>query len=78
MQILLLPVRALAFPMRALPAQAHAIVTIAAITLLLWAPVAWWLAQRAVKTPLVGPVRIHAAPVVAAAETPAAAPASGH
>jgi len=79
MQILLLPVRALAFPMRALPAQAHAIVTIAAITLLLWAPVAWWLAQRAVKTPLVGPVRIHAAPVVASGDGAAAdAGTSGH
>lgn len=83
MQVLLLPLRALAFPMRALPAQAHAVATILAVTLLLWAPVAWWLAQRAAKTPLVGPVRIHAAPVLAsgdlaAADAAAGSTASGH
>ena len=53
--------------------------SIAAVTLVLWTPVAWWLAQKSTKTPLVGPITIK--PAAAAAAAPeaekAAEPASG-
>lgn len=73
MHAALTPLRILAAPVRMLPIEARPIMTIAAITLLACAPVAWWLAQRAAATPLVGPINILPAPAVVAAE-----PSSGH
>ena len=77
--LLALPLRALAAPARFMPASARTIVGIAAVTLVLWTPVAWWLAQKSAKTPLVGPITIK--PAAAAAAAPeaekAAEPASG-
>ena len=79
--LLELPVRALSAPMRAMPETARLVLSIAAITLALWTPVAWWLAHRATQTPAVAPIVIKPAPVVA---TAAAEPAksdgggSGH
>lgn len=61
-----LPLRALAAPARFMPAGARTIVGIAAITLVLWTPVAWWLAQNAARTPAVGPITIK--PAAAAAD----------
>jgi hypothetical protein len=77
--LLALPLRALAAPARFMPASARTIVGIAAVTLVLWTPVAWWLAQKSTKTPLVGPITIK--PAAAAAAAPeaekAAEPAAG-
>jgi len=79
--LLELPVRALSAPMRAMPETARLVLSLAAITLALWTPVAWWLAHRATQTPAVAPIVIKPAPVVA---TAAAEPAksdgggSGH
>lgn len=78
MTLVTLPLRILASPMHALPEGARPVLTIAAVTLLLCAPVAWWLAQRTVKTPLVGPINILPAPAVAAAEPPADTSGGGH
>jgi len=78
MTLVTLPLRILASPMNALPEGARPVLTIAAVTLLLCAPVAWWLAQRTVKTPLVGPINILPAPAVASAEPPADASGGGH
>ncbi len=79
--LLELPVRALSAPMRAMPETARLVLSLAAITLALWTPVAWWLAHRATQSPAVAPIVIKPAPVVA---TAAAEPAksdgggSGH
>lgn len=62
------PLRLLSAPMRAMPSMARTVLSIAAITLVLWTPVAWWLAQRATKFPAVAPIHIRPAEVVASAE----------
>ena len=63
-------------PMRAMPETGRLVVSLAAITLALWTPVAWWLAHRATQTPAVAPIVIKPAPAVAAAE-PAKSDAGG-
>lgn len=66
-----LAARALSAPMRAMPDSARAVLSIAAITLAMWTPVAWWLAHRSTQTPAVAPITIKPAAVVAAAAEPA-------
>lgn len=81
-----LPLRACAFPMRFVPEGARTVVGIAAVTLVLWTPAAWWFAATRAKAPGVGPVAVvpREAPAKAegeaAAEAPAAdaKPAAGH
>lgn len=63
-------------PMRAMPETGRLVVSLAAITLALWTPVAWWLAHRATQTPAVAPIVIKPAPAVASAE-PAKSDAGG-
>ena len=55
-------------PIRAMPETGRLVVSLAAITLALWTPVAWWLAHRATQTPAVAPIVIKPAPAVAAAD----------
>ncbi|MFM7259183.1 MAG: hypothetical protein ACKO3W_01130 [bacterium] len=50
----LLPLRLLAMPMRVVPASAHSYVGIAAISMTLWVPVAWWMAQHSASAPGIG------------------------
>ena len=69
-----LPLQVAAAPTRALPPAARTIVGLVAITLVLWTPVAWWLAQRATQVPAVAPITIKPAVVTAAASD---APSSG-
>lgn len=66
--LLVLPMRVLSAPMRSMPETGRVILSIAAITLALWTPVAWWLAHRSTQTPAVAPIVIKPAPVVAHAE----------
>ncbi len=75
-----LPLRALAAPMHAIPASARMMLSIATLTLVVWTPVAWWMANRAAQTPVVAPIRILAAiqPPTAAAASPTAASAGAH
>ena len=68
-----LPLRALAAPMHAIPASARMMLSIATITLVVWTPAAWWMANRAAQTPVVAPIRI-----LAAVQPPAAASAGAH
>lgn len=68
-----LPLRALAAPMHAIPASARMMLSIATITLVVWTPAAWWMANRAAQTPVVAPIRI-----LAAIQPPAAASAGAH
>ena len=67
------PLRALAAPMHAIPASARMMLSIATLTLVVWTPVAWWMANRAAQTPVVAPIRI-----LAAVQPPAAASAGAH
>jgi hypothetical protein len=71
-----IPLRVAAAPMRMLPAPARPVLSLVAVTLVLWTPVAWWLAQRAAQTPAVAPIAIKPA-VIAKAAAEAAEP-SGH
>ena len=73
-----LPLRALAAPMHAIPASARMMLSIATLTLVVWTPVAWWMANRAAQTPVVAPIRILAAIQPPAAAQPAAASAGAH
>lgn len=76
-----LPLQVAAAPTRALPPAARTVVGLVAITLVLWTPVAWWLAQRATQVPAVAPITIKPAVVAAAASessTNASASTSGH
>ncbi|MGA1224777.1 MAG: hypothetical protein ACO31E_09445 [Phycisphaerales bacterium] len=50
-----------AVPMRMLPEGARTVVGLCAITLVLWSPVAWWLAAQAAQHPSVAPITIHPA-----------------
>lgn len=72
-----LPLQLAAAPTRALPATARTIIGLVAITLVLWTPVAWWLAQRAAQVPAVAPITIKPA-VVAAAESESSSDAASH
>jgi hypothetical protein len=72
-----LPLQIAAAPTRALPPAARTIVGLVAITLVLWTPVAWWLAQRAAQIPAVAPITIKPA-VVAAAASESSSAAAGH
>ncbi len=65
------PLRVLSFPMNILPDSARSLVSAAAVTMVLWVPVAWWFAQKAAQQPGVGPVVL-----VERAPTPAAEDAS--
>ena len=76
--LILLPLRALAAPMHAIPASARMMLSIATLTLVVWTPVAWWMANRAAQTPVVAPIRILAAIQPPAAAQPAAASAGAH
>ena len=75
-----LPLRALAAPMHAIPASARMMLSIATITLVVWTPAAWWMANRAAQTPVVAPIRILAAiqPLAPAADPHATASAGAH
>ena len=75
--LLVLPVRVLSAPMRAMPETARVVLSVAAITLALWTPVAWWLAHRSTQTPAVAPIVIKPAPVVATAAAEPAKSESG-
>jgi hypothetical protein len=66
-----LAARVLSAPMRAMPDSARVAFSIAAITMVMWTPVAWWLAHRSTQTPAVAPITIKPAAVVAAAAEPA-------
>lgn len=66
------PIAALAFPMRFVPANARGFVGIAAVTTVLWVPVAWWYASAQAKKPGVGPVALVERAGEAAAEPEAA------
>lgn len=80
MRAVAMPLRALAAPMHLIPEAARPILSIAAVTMALWTPVAWWFAYAAAQRPIVAPITILAAEPVAAVEAPAAAeaaPASG-
>jgi hypothetical protein len=50
------PLRVLSFPVNILPDSARTLVSVAAVTMVLWVPVAWWFAQKATQQPGVGPV----------------------
>ncbi len=63
-RIVSLPAQILAAPMNALPGMGKTIVGLLAVTLVLWTPVAWWLAIRATQTPVVGPIVVKPAPKV--------------
>jgi hypothetical protein len=63
-------------PMRVMPETGRMVVSLTAVTLALWTPVAWWLAHRATQTPAVAPIVIKPAPAVASAE-PAKSDAGG-
>jgi hypothetical protein len=65
------PIAALAFPMRFVPANARGFVGIAAVTTVLWVPVAWWYASAQAKKPGVGPVALVERAGEAAAEATA-------
>jgi hypothetical protein len=54
--VALLPLQLCALPMRAVPASARGYVGIAAISMTLWVPVAWWMAQRSASAPGIGRV----------------------
>jgi hypothetical protein len=71
-----IPLRLASAPARMMPASARTVVGLVAVTLVLWTPVAWWLAQRAAQTPAVAPITIKPA-VIAKAAAEAAEP-SGH
>jgi len=71
-----IPLRLASAPTRMMPASARTVVGLVAVTLVLWTPVAWWLAQRAAQTPAVAPITIKPA-VIAKAAAEAAEP-SGH
>ena len=73
-----LPLRALAAPMHAIPASARMMLSIATLTLVVWTPAAWWMANRAAQTPVVAPIRILAAIQPPTAAQPAAASAGAH
>ncbi|MFM7052107.1 MAG: hypothetical protein ACKOYN_08260, partial [Planctomycetota bacterium] len=72
-----LPLRACAFPMRFVPDDARTVVGIAAITLVLWTPAAWWFAATRAKTPGVGPVAVVPREAPANADGAASAESSG-
>jgi len=63
-RIVSIPAQILAAPMNALPGMGKTIVGLLAVTLVLWTPVAWWLAIRATQTPVVGPIVVKPAPKV--------------
>ena len=71
--VALLPLQLCALPMRAVPAAARGYVGIAAISMTLWVPVAWWMAQRSASAPGIGRVDFP----VAASNEHAAAEAEG-
>ncbi|MCE2885263.1 MAG: hypothetical protein LW806_10235 [Planctomycetaceae bacterium] len=60
--VALLPLQLCALPMRAVPAAARGYVGIAAISMTLWVPVAWWMAQRSASAPGIGRVEFPVAP----------------
>jgi hypothetical protein len=70
------PLAILAFPMRFVPSSARGFVSIAAVTTVLWVPVAWWYASAQAKKPGVGPVALVERAVEASAESVAAAESS--
>ena len=76
--LILLPLRALAAPMHAIPASARMMLSIATLTLVVWTPAAWWMANRAAQTPVVAPIRILAAIQPPTAAQPPAASAGAH
>jgi hypothetical protein len=49
-----LPLHVCALPMRFVPTSFRSYVTVAALSMLIWAPVAWWMAQRSTHVPGVG------------------------
>ncbi|MFM1866977.1 MAG: hypothetical protein RL591_385 [Planctomycetota bacterium] len=49
-----LPLHVCALPMRFVPTSFRSYVTVAALSMLIWAPVAWWMAQRSAHVPGVG------------------------
>ncbi|MFM7133314.1 MAG: hypothetical protein ACKO0W_03255 [Planctomycetota bacterium] len=63
------PAVVLAVPMRFVPDNARAIVGIAAITMVLWVPVAWWMALSNTRAQGVGPVELVVREAPAAAES---------
>lgn len=70
--IVVLPIKLLGAPTRVLPGAARTIVGIAAVTLALWTPAAWWFAVKSAKIPAVAPITIKPAP-----EAPETAASSG-
>jgi hypothetical protein len=60
-----LPVRLCALPMRFVPASARNYVTVAAVSMALWVPVAWWMAERSTHAPGIGRVEF---PVASASD----------
>lgn len=52
------PALVFSLPMRVVPGNARAIVGIAAITMVLWVPVAWWMAYSKSRSEGVGPVEL--------------------
>lgn len=71
-----LPLVVCALPMRFVPAAARGVVGIAAITTVLWVPVAWWYATGLAKKPGVGPVALVERPQAGGEDGGAAKPAT--
>jgi len=65
------PLRACAFPMKIVPESGRQIVTIAALSMVLWVPVSWWLAHRTTSAQGIGRIEFPAPPA-SPAETSAA------
>jgi hypothetical protein len=63
--VAVLPVRLCALPMRFVPASARNYVTVAAVSMALWVPVAWWMAERSTHAPGIGRVEF---PVASASD----------
>jgi hypothetical protein len=73
-----LPVRLCALPMRFVPASARNYVTVAAVSMALWVPVAWWMAERSTHAPGIGRVEFPVASASDHAETSSSAAADDH
>jgi hypothetical protein len=66
--VALLPAQLCALPMRFVPANARNYVSVAAISMALWVPVAWWMAERSTQAPGIGRVEFPVAPAAGHAE----------
>ncbi len=73
-----LPLQCCAFPMRCLPETAKQVMTVAALSMVIVVPLAWWMASTSAAKPGIGRVEFPKPAPAAAAEEPAAAADAGH